>query len=1057
VNQTRQRFAFPMGFLLAALTAGCGGDIGLPNEGEAANLEIVDGDEQIGQVGLALGEQVVVRVTDTQDRPVPNQDVTFTIGSGGGTVAPTTVATNSTGLAAAGWTLGPNAGNQLLRVQTPRGGSTSTLEVTFRATAVAGSGSVLVGVTGDDQTGPVSSALADSLVVKVTDALGNPVANIEVTWTVSGGGSISPASVFTDEDGLAAAERVLGPSAGAESAQAAASGLTGSPVTFSHTAVPATPTTLVLVSGNNQTGPGGFEVAEDLVVRLEDANGNGIGARAISWVVSAAAGSVNPTSATTDPNGLATTRWTLPTRVGTYTNGVSAVFSGLPPVPFTATATADMPTTIELVDGNNQSAPVGGTLPEPLIVRVTDANDNPVANVGVVWTAVGGGSVSAEGTPTNASGLAQVSRTLGLTPGPYSTTAAVGGLAGSPVTFNSTATVGPPARLAILIQPGTPTASGAAFSPAPAIQVQDAQGNPVPQGGIAVNVAITSGQTGASLDNDQPRNTNGSGRATFTGLRITGPPGNDYVLTFSAQVAGVPLTPVSSIPLTVGAGAASRLVILTQPPATVVTGAVMSPGPLVQVVDAAGNPVAGSRNIGVTLGSGPGSLSGTTSVSTGAGSTVTFSNLRITGPGTHTLLFSSGGLTSAESGDIVVTAGSPSSIVAQPGTNNQIAPAGTAVPNAPAVRVTDASGNPVPNVPVTFAITAGGGSTVPSSPASLQTGADGVAALTSWTLGATAGTNTMTATSSVGTITFNATGTGTTATTLSADPSSSTEGDLVTFSANVTSGQGTPTGQVSFRDNGAEIGQGTLDGSGVATFQTSLTAGTHPITAHYLGDGTFGPSVSTPPLDYNVASANAAPQAQADAFNMDEAATLNVSAPGVLANDDDDHDALTAVLVSGPAEHPGFILNSDGSFTYTPTPDFNDTDTFTYQANDGQANSNIATVTITVNPVNDVPSFTAGEDVEISSSSGGGFSQGQWATGISPGPPDESGQTVEFHVTTDAPIGTFLIPPAVSSDGTLTFTQLPTLVDVIVTATIVAEDSEGATSAPQTFSITIRA
>ena len=55
------------------------------------------------------------------------------------------------------------------------------------------------------------------------------------------------------------------------------------------------------------------------------------------------------------------------------------------------------------------------------------------------------------------------------------------------------------------------------------------------------------------------------------------------------------------------------------------------------------------------------------------------------------------------------------------------------------------------------------------------------------------------------------------------------------------------------------------------------------------------------------------------------------------------------------------VLNSDGSFTYTPNADFSGTDTFTYFANDGTANSNLAaTVTITVNPVNDLP--TADDD-----------------------------------------------------------------------------------------------
>ena len=40
---------------------------------------------------------------------------------------------------------------------------------------------------------------------------------------------------------------------------------------------------------------------------------------------------------------------------------------------------------------------------------------------------------------------------------------------------------------------------------------------------------------------------------------------------------------------------------------------------------------------------------------------------------------------------------------------------------------------------------------------------------------------------------------------------------------------------------------------------------------------------------------------------------------------------------------------------YDPDPDFHGSDSFTYRANDGTGNSNLATVTITVNPVNDLP------------------------------------------------------------------------------------------------------
>lgn len=660
VTPTTRRLAIPLALLLTALAAGCGDDIVLPEPGEAANLDIIDGDEQVGQAGVELPDQVVVRVTDTRGRAVANQDVTFSIGSGGGSVAPTTVKTNTAGDAAADWTLGPNAGVQLLRVQTLRGGSTTNLEVTFEATAIAGTGSVLVGITGDDQTGPVNSALADSLVVKATDALGNPVSNVEVTWTVTGGGSISPATVLTGDDGLAAVERVLGATAGAQSAQATVPGFIGSPVTFSHTAVPANPTALVLVRGDDQIGPAGFALAESLVVRLEDNNGNGIGNRSISWIVSSGSGTVSPTTATTDPNGLAATSWTLPGGVGNYS--VSGVFSGLPPVQFTATATADAPTTIALASGNNQSATVGTALPNPLVVRVTDAGGNPVENVGVTWTAEVGGSVSESNTATDASGLAQVTRTLGQLPGPYITKAEVVGLSGSPVTFTSTATVGPPARLVFVTQPGTPTASGDAFDPAPVIQVQDAQGNSVLQGGIQVAVSITSGQEGAALQNAQPRNTNSNGRANFSGLRISGPPDDDYVLTFIATVGETTLPPLSSGFLTVTAGAADIIVVLQQPSATAQSGDVFDQQPVVQVQDGSGNPISGSRTIAVELGQGDGSgvLIGDVTVSTNGGSTATFTDLGIAGAtGNYTLIFRSGTLTPGESSVIAVVNSPP--------------------------------------------------------------------------------------------------------------------------------------------------------------------------------------------------------------------------------------------------------------------------------------------------------------------------------------------------------------------------------------------------------------
>jgi Bacterial Ig-like domain (group 3)/Bacterial Ig-like domain/IPT/TIG domain len=87
----------------------------------------------------------------------------------------------------------------------------------------------------------------------------------------------------------------------------------------------------------------------------------------------------------------------------------------------------------------------------------------------------------------------------------------------------------------------------------------------------------------------------------------------------------------------------------------------------------------------------------------------------------------------------------------------------------------------------------------------------------------------------------------TTSTTLVSSVNPSTVGQSVTFTATVANvnGSATPNGTVSFRDGGAILGSGTLDGSGVATFSTSaLTQGSHSIIAIYLGRTGFVSSTS---------------------------------------------------------------------------------------------------------------------------------------------------------------------------------------------------------------------
>ncbi len=71
-------------------------------------------------------------------------------------------------------------------------------------------------------------------------------------------------------------------------------------------------------------------------------------------------------------------------------------------------------------------------------------------------------------------------------------------------------------------------------------------------------------------------------------------------------------------------------------------------------------------------------------------------------------------------------------------------------------------------------------------------------------------------------------------------------GEAITFTATINeTSPGTPTGTITFLDNGVVIGTANLNGSAVATFTTSsLTISTHPITATYPATGNFASDTS---------------------------------------------------------------------------------------------------------------------------------------------------------------------------------------------------------------------
>jgi VCBS repeat-containing protein len=119
--------------------------------------------------------------------------------------------------------------------------------------------------------------------------------------------------------------------------------------------------------------------------------------------------------------------------------------------------------------------------------------------------------------------------------------------------------------------------------------------------------------------------------------------------------------------------------------------------------------------------------------------------------------------------------------------------------------------------------------------------------------------------------------------------------------------------------------------------------------AYTANDSALDSSVTSVSLTVN--PVNDAPAAQDDSFSVETERPLAAAAPGLLGNDRDvDGDALTAMLVRGPAHAARFSLKPDGSFNYTPKRKFSGRDEFIYKTSDGVAESDAATVTITVLP-----------------------------------------------------------------------------------------------------------
>lgn len=375
---------------------------------------------------------------------------------------------------------------------------------------------------------------------------------------------------------------------------------------------------------------------------------------------------------------------------------------------------------------------------------VANVCGTPVFPVTVTLAGTGSGSVASSpggiscGSTCSASFESGSTVTLSATPGSSSVFSGFSGAcSGQTCSLSSLsaaktviATFAALPSLLVFTQQPANTTSGATFSPAVTVAVEDASGNVVTTSNATITLTPSAGALSGSSSVAAV-----NGIATFDNLSMALAGG--YTLT----AATGNLTSAISRSFTISAGLATQLVFTRQPPTTAQSGIAMSLPVMVSVEDGAGNVVTTST-LAISMTPSGGTLTGGSQNATSGVATFSLTLAGTAGSG-YALNASSNGLSPATSTAITLSAGTATQIVftQQPPTTAQ---SGIAMSQSVKVSLEDANGNAVITSSAPISLASSGGSLTGGSS---QNASSGVATF-SLTLAATAGNYTLNASSS---------------------------------------------------------------------------------------------------------------------------------------------------------------------------------------------------------------------------------------------------------------------------------------------------------------------
>ena len=690
--------------------------------GSPGSITAGAGGGQSQVINTQFAQPLVVTVKDSFGNPVTGVTVNFAGPSTGASIVSTTATTSASGVANGVVTANSTASTTAYTVNATVQGFANAGTATFSLTnTVAGASFIIVtpSSNGTPQSATVNTLFANQLSVTVQDSGHNPIQNQTVTFTVPSTGPSATliGTLTTNSSGIVALTATANKISGASYNVTATVGGVSTPATFVLTNNPGAAATLAAGTGGGQSANLGTQFTNPLVVTVTDQYGNAVAdGTTVSFVGPSTGASVSSTTANTS-SGVASAHVTANSTLGSY--NVTASVSGTGSTATFALSNTTQPASVSPVSGSGQSATVGTAFSQPLKALVQDVNHTGIPGVTVTFgsPASGAGFSGANTAVTDGTGTATFTPTANTVAGSYPVNISVPGI-NTPSAFNMTNVAGATATITpVSGGSGQSATVGTAFTTALSVTVVDQYGNAVANG---TSVQFAGPGSGASILATSVTTTNGTATKQVTANNIAGGP-----YTVTASVGSVSGT----FSLTNTPGAASVVTYSSGTGQSTTINSAFAQPLVVTVTDSFGNLVSGATVTYTGPTTGPGISQTVTAQSVaGIASTPVTANASIGGP--YTVKASVGTSSNAQF-SLTNQAPAPAAIAVSLG-SGQTTTIYNAFPTNPAALVTDAGGNPLGGVTVTFQVafngsTGAGGSFVTGNSTTAVTNSSGIA------------------------------------------------------------------------------------------------------------------------------------------------------------------------------------------------------------------------------------------------------------------------------------------------------------------------------------------